>query len=161
MPTSSIGRTALALVAAVTTLVVMAWFDTSLVNDAAQRGVQTFDRRQYVLLASLGTLMTAGAVLGLGLLAWRSRSAVVGVFYAASGGYLAFQTWIWMDLASGQGNGGQPVLPYPFDRVVNHTISATVGPLNAVGIIGGGMLIAGIAVIARWLRERSGASEPR
>jgi hypothetical protein len=152
MLTSSIGRTALALAAAVVVLVAMAWFDASVVHDAVRRMAQTFDGSQ-LLVSSLGTIASAGAVLLLALLAWQSGSAVVGILYAAVGAYFAFQQWIWMTIA--------PVLPYPFDRVVNHAFSATVGPLNAVGIIGGGMLIAGIAVIARWLRERSGASGTR
>jgi hypothetical protein len=157
---SKVGRTALALVAAAVALVAITWFDTTVVHDAAQQGAQAFDHSQYALFASLGTVASAGAVLLLALLAWWSRSAAVGVLYAAVGAYFAFQLWIWMNLA-GQRNDTPPMLPYPLDSAVNHIHLATAGPLNAVGIIGAGMLIAGVAVITRSLRERTGSPVPR
>jgi hypothetical protein len=153
---SKVGKRALALGAAAAVLVVMAWFDTTIVRDAAKQGALIFDHSQYALVAALGMILSAGAVLLLALLAWRSRSVAVGVIYALVGAYLAFQQWIWMDLA-GQINGAPPVLPYPLDSAVNHILNATIGPLIAVGIIGAGMLVAGVAVIPRSLRQRTGS----
>ena len=126
---SKVGSAALALVAAALVLVVMAWFDTTVVRDAVSRRPQTFDMSPYALVAALGMILIAGAVLLLALLAWRTRSVAVGVVYALVGAYFAFQEWIWMNLA-GQVNGAPPVLPYPLDRAVNHIFSATVGNLE-------------------------------
>ncbi len=147
--TTKVGRTALALVAAVVVLVMMAWFDTTVVRDAAHEAAQTFDSSRYTLIVSLGMIMIAGAVLLLASLAWRSRSVAVGVLYAAVGAYFAFQLWIYTYLA------GQ-VLPDPLATAVVNISFATLGPLNAVGIVGGGMLIAGVAVLTRSFRERTG-----
>jgi hypothetical protein len=157
---SRVGRSALALAAAVVVLVMIAWFDTTVVSDAAQQGAQSFDNRRYVLVAALGTILIAGSVLLLALLAWRSRSVAVGVVYTAVGAYFALQLWVWMNLAA-QVNDTPPVLPYPLDRVVNHIFSATYGRLNAVGIVGAGMLVAGVAVLAQRVRERTRSSIPR
>lgn len=157
---SKVGRTALALVAAAVVLVVMAWFDTTVVRDAIQQGRANFDSSQSTLIMSLGTVASAGAVLLLALLAWWSRSAAVGALYAAVGAYFAFQLWIWMNLA-GTRNDTPPMLPHPLDSAVNHIHLATAGPLNAVGIIGGGMLVAGVAILTRSFRERIGSSVPR
>ena len=108
---SNVGRTALALVAAAVVLVVMAWFDATVVYQAIQRGADNYDFSQSAPLAALGTVASAGAVLLLTLLAWRSRSAVVGVLYAVVGAYFAFQEWIWASLAHAP--AGPPVLPEP------------------------------------------------
>ncbi len=150
---SRAGRTALALAAAAVALVVLAWFDTTVVGDAARQGAQSFDNSQYFLVASLGTVASAGAVLLLALLAWRSRSAVVGVIYTLLGAYFAFQAWIWATVA--------PELPDQLASIANATFNASVGSLNAVGIIGGGMLIVGVAVLTRSFRERTDSSVPR
>jgi len=149
---TKVGGTALALVAAVVVLVVMAWFDTTVVQDAARQAAQTFDSSQYALIASFGMIMIAGAVLLLSLFAWRSGSVAVGILYAAVGAYFAFQLWIYTYL-SGQ-------LPQPLATAVVNINTATLGPLNAVGVVGGGMLIAGVAVLTRSFRERPGVSTP-
>jgi hypothetical protein len=151
---TKVGGTALALITAVVVLVVMAWFDTTVVHDAANQAAQTFDSSQYALIASLGMIMIAGAVLLLASLARLSRSIAVGILYVAVGAYFAFQLWIWTYLA-GQINAE------PLTTAVVNISNATIGPLNAVGIAGGGMLIAGVAVLTRRFRERPGASAPR
>ena len=104
--------------------------------------------------------MISGAVLLLALLAWRSRSVVVGVGYALVGMFFAFLMWVWTTPA-GTHNDAPPVLPEPIVAAVSWVVRESVGPLNAVGIIGGGMLIAGVAVIARSFRERTGSSISR
>jgi hypothetical protein len=157
---STLGRAALALVAAAVVLVVMAWFDTTVVHDAIQQGVQTFDNGPATLITSLGMIVIAGAVLLLASLGWRSRSVVVGVSYALVGTFFAFLIWIWTTPA-GTHNDVPPVLPEPLVAAVSGIVLASVGPLNMVGIVGGGMLIAGVAVIARSVREGTGSSFPR
>jgi hypothetical protein len=156
---SRVGRSAVALAAAAVVLAVMAWFDTTVVSNAAQREAQTFDMSGYALVEALGTILIAGSVLLLALLAWRSRSVAVGVAYALVGAYFALQLWITWTFAA-QANGAPPVLPYPLDRAVNHVFSATYGRLNAVGIVGAGMLVAGVAVLAQRFRERTRSSVP-
>jgi len=151
---------ALALVAAPVVLILMAWFDTTVVHGASQQAAATFDMSQVGLVVALGMTLVAGAVLALALIAWRSRSVAVGVVYAVVGAYLALQVWIIWTFAA-QINDTPPVLPEPFLSAVTNLYHATDGPLNAVGIIGAGMLVAGVAVIARSFRHRSGASAPR
>jgi hypothetical protein len=155
------GRAASALVAAAVVLTFMAWFDTTAIRDAAQQAAQDFDSRPYAIVASIGTLMTGGSVLLLAVLAWRSRSVPVGVIYALVGGYFVFQAPIWMNLASASSDGSQAPLPGPLINVVNSLAMASVGQLNAVGVIGAGMLVAGVAVIASRLRERTGSPAGR
>ena len=157
---SKAGRTALALVAAAVVLIVMAWFDATVVRDAIRRGSANFDSSQSTLTESLGMILIAGAVLLLASLAWRSRSVVVGVVYALVGTFFAFLLWVWTNPA-GTHNDVPPVLPDPLVAAVSNIVMAGVGPLNAVGIVGGGMLIAGVAVITWSLRERTGSSVPR
>ncbi len=71
--------------AAAIALVVMAWFDTTVVRDTIQRGSAIFDSSPSAFVMSLGMIMISGAVLLLASLAWRSGSVVVGVGYALVG----------------------------------------------------------------------------
>jgi len=142
-------------------LMVMAWFDTTVIDDAARQAAQTFNSRPYALLGSLGMALIAGSGLLLALLAWRSRSVLVGVIYALVGAYFAFQLPIWMNLAWAASDGTPAALPEPFLTVVDNLVPATSGQLNAVGIIGSGMLVVGVAVIALWLRGRTASTVAR
>ena len=154
---TKVGTTTLALVAPIVVLVALALFDTTVVHDAVRQASSTFDSTQYTLVVSLGTIVIAGAVLLLASVAWRSGSIAVGIVYAAVGAYFALQLWIYMYLA------GQ-VLPEPLETAVINVSFATLGPLNAVGIVGGGMVIAGVAVLTRSFRDRSrapAADDPR
>lgn len=147
------GRAALALVVALGVLAVMAWFDTTVVREALARGRPTFEMGQYTLLWSLGSFATAAAVVLLVALAWRSRSAAVGAIYLVVGGLFAFLPWILVSFASSH-NGVPALLPDPLAIAVASLHEATIGQLNAVGVIGAGMALAGVAVLVRSFRER-------
>jgi hypothetical protein len=153
------GRAALALVVAVGVLLVMAWFDTMVVVEAGQRAQAIFDSGQAMPLWSLGLFAISGSVLLLGMLAWRSRSTAVGAIYLVVGGFFALLPWILISLASSR-NDVPPALPEPLAIAVGDVYVASVGPLKAVLVIGAGMAIAGVAVIARSFLERTGQPVP-
>lgn len=153
MPKAS--RAALALVVAVGVLAVMAWFDTTVVREALQRGRPTAELGPFALLQSLGALATAAAVVLLVLLAWRSRSVAVGVIFLVVGAFVELRMWILWSFASGR-NDIPALLPDPLAIAVANLAEVTQGPVNAVGVIGAGMVIAGVAVMARSYRERTG-----
>jgi hypothetical protein len=148
------GRSVLALVAAGVVLAVMAWFDSTIMHEARQRAAATFDPGGVQVLGSLGTIAEAGAVLLLALLAWRSRSRAVGAAYIVVGLFFAILPWFVWTFAA-QSNDTPPVLPDPLPGVLGDLYQATSGPLNAIGTIGAGMAIAGVAVIRGGLRGRS------
>lgn len=90
----------------------------------------------------------------LGVLAWRSRSALLGGIYAVAGALFAFlPVFVWRFAA--QINDAPPVLPAPIASAVDEIYFRSTGPLNAVGIIGGGMLLVGLLVMGRSIRGRS------
>ncbi len=75
------GRTLVALAAAAIVLAVVTWFDNTVLPDAEQRwrtsgpaGVDSL-----TTIKALESLLIAGSVLLLGVLAWRSASLVVGL----------------------------------------------------------------------------------
>lgn len=146
MPRSE--RPAIALLVAPTVLFLAGWFDRNVVLDV----VQTFDTDRLLALP-LGSLAVAGSVLLLGVLAWRSHSALVGATYALVGAYLAFQPVI-VRLAA-QINDGPPMLPQPIAQAVSWIYFWSYGPLNAVNAIGAGMLLAGVLVVGRSFQRRS------
>jgi peptidoglycan/LPS O-acetylase OafA/YrhL len=154
-----VGWSALALVAAAGVLAGMAWFDTTVVAVAQQQARAMFDFGQAMPLWTLGMLAIAGAVLLLALLAWRSRSAVVGVVYLAVGGFFACLPWIVMSLTFSR-NDAPPVLPEPIAIALFDFWTATTGPLNAVGVVGAGMAIVGVAVLVRRPRARTITGAP-
>ena len=149
------GRAALALIVAVGVLAVMAWLDTTVVREALQRGRPTFELGQYTLLRALGSFATAAAVVLLALLAWGSRSVAVGMIYLVVGAFVALLPWIAHTFATSH-NDVPALMPDAFARAVFDLYVATDGPLNAAGVIGAGMAIAGVAVMARSFRERTG-----
>ncbi len=91
-------------------------------------------------------------MLGLGGLAWRSGSLAVGTVYAVVGAFFAFLPVLLFDLGA-QVNDTPPVLPQLIADAVGQVYLRVEGPLNAVVIIGAGMLVAGLAVIVRSLRS--------
>ena len=154
---AKVGWSALALIAAASVLAGMAWFDTTVVAVAQRLARATFDSGQAMPPWTLGLFAIAGAILLLALLAWRSRSAVVGVIYVVVGGFFASQLWMLMSLATSR-NDVPPLLPDPIAIALNGIVMATMGPLNAVGVIGAGMAIIGVAVMARRSRQQSVAA---
>jgi hypothetical protein len=157
---SRVGKAAAILGAALATLAVMAWLDTTVMREAQRDAAATFDPHWQALITSLAIVGAVGAAMLLALLAWRLQSLAVGVAYALVGAYLTFEVWIVWTFAA-QYNDTPPVLPDPLLSVVTQLFHATDGPLNLATIVGAGMLVGGGAVITRWLRERAGSPVAR
>jgi hypothetical protein len=151
---SKTGRTLLALVGAAVVLVVMAWFDSTVMNDQARHASAGFDPTVMTTALALGSLLVAGAVLLVATLAWWAGSAIVSLAYVIVGGFFVLLPWILWTLAV-QVNDVPPVLPEPLAVAVSDLYLSTHGPLNAVGTVGAGMVIAAIATTVRWWRGRS------
>lgn len=146
-------RAATALLAAGGVLWVSAWFDHTWLADVQRRAGASFDPIGVVWTLGVGSLAVAGAVLLLAILAWRSRSVLVATAYAVVGAFFTFlPTILWQFAASH--NGDSPVLPQPLADVVGQVYFASTGPVNAVETVGAGMLIVGMAGLARSLRGR-------
>lgn len=152
---SNRGRTLVALGAATLALVVAAWFDSTYLRDAMRNAQANFDTASRIPLFVLGSLLVAGAVLLLGVLAWRAGSPVVSVPYIVVGVFFVGLPWIVLSLAPSTN-----VLPESFASALGSIWYSTMGKLNAVGTIGAGMLIAGIAALRPWWRGRTVAAGP-
>lgn len=140
-----------ALAAAAIVLAIVAWFDNAIMGDVQQQA-RTSGPSSLAMLTLLEGLLVAGSILLLGVLAWRSASVVVGLAYVVIGGFFAAQLWIWWDLAA----GGNDVLPEAIASALRNLFYwSTGGSLNDVATIGAGMLIAGLAALARWWRGRA------
>ncbi len=150
---SKTSRTLVALAAAAIALVIAAWFDNVVMGDVRERA-RTSDPSPIFTMTVLGSLLVAGSVLMLGVLAWRSASVVVGLVYVVVGAFFAALPWLWWNLA----RMTVDVLPEALAVAIRELGSSTGGPLNAVGTIGAAMLIAGIATLARWWRVRAVAA---
>ena len=156
---SNRGRTLVALGAATLALVVAAWFDSTYLRDAMRNAQANFDTASRIPLFVLGSLLVAGAVLLLGVLAWRAGSPVVSVPYIVVGVFFVGLPWIVRLLATST-NDAPSVLPESFTSALWSIWSSTMGQLNAVGTIGAGMLIAGVAALRPWWRGRTVAAGP-
>jgi hypothetical protein len=150
--------TLVALAAAAIVLVIAAWFDTTVMFETRRQAAATFDISKSTTMTALGTLMIAGSVLLVGALAWRAASVVAGLVYVVVGGFIVALPWLVWNLAS-QTHDGPPMLPEPLALALGQTYFSTNGDLNAVGTIGAGMLIAGIAALTRWWRGRAVAAD--
>ena len=157
---SNAWRAAVALGAALVALVVLAWFDNDVMTEAQQRAAATFSSSDWLLPSAVGTLVATGAVLLLGVLAWRSRSTWVGVIYAVVGGFIVLLPWIVWSFAA-YVNDVPPVLPEPIGGAVSTLWGETFGPLNAVTIVGAGMTVTGVGLIVRRWRDRAVAGAGR
>jgi hypothetical protein len=154
---SKTGKALVALAAAAIALVIMAWFDNTFLRDALREAQSTFNAASVSPLFVLGSLLTAGAVLLVGALAWRAASVIVGLVYVVVGGFFAALPWLVLSLASATGDAA-PVLPDSLASAVTSIWLSTTGQLNAVATIGAGMLLAGIAALVRWWRGRAAAA---
>ena len=92
-------------------------------------------------------------VLLLGVLAWRSQSALVGAVYLVVGAFFTFMLVILWKFAA-EINGAPPLLPGPAADAVGQIYQWSYGPLNAVATIGAGMFLVGLLVVGRALRAR-------
>lgn len=147
--------TLVALAAAAIVLVIAAWFDTTVMRDVQQQAL-TGDPSPEAMMTVLEALLVAGSVLLLGVLAWRSASVVVGIVYGIVGSFFMAQLWIWWNLA----REGSDVLPEAVALALRNLFFWATGgsPLNDIATIGAGMLIAGLAALARWWRVRAVAA---
>ena len=151
---SKTGRTLSALVGAALALVIASWFDKTVMFDAVRHAQAEFDAAGLTALIAAGLMLVAGSVLLVGVLAWRAASVVVGIAYAVVGGFFLLLPWIVWNFAT-EVNDVPPVLPEPLLTVVSEVYRWTsIGSLNAVGTIGASMLIAGVAALVRWQRDR-------
>jgi hypothetical protein len=153
-------RKLVALVAAGVVLLIVGWLDTVVLVGIQRRSEETFDISQVAWALPLGYLAVAAALLAIGLLARWVNSAFVGLAYALVGAFLTFLfpiEWQWAAAI----NGAAPFLPGPIASFVNEAYLRTEqGPLNAVAIIGAGMLLVGLANIGLALRrERPAAGD--
>jgi hypothetical protein len=154
---SRTGRTLVAVAGAALVLVVATWFDNTFMRDAVRHAQANFEMGGLGSVIAVGSMLVAGSVLLVGVLAWRAASVAVGVAYALAGGFLVMLPWIVWNFAT-QVNDTPPVLPEPLLSVVSEIYFRTAGgSLNAVGTIGAAMLIAGVAALVRWQRERAAA----
>ena len=151
---SKSGRAAIAILVAGAVLFLAAWFDSRFLGDIQQQADATFDPTGTLLARSFGSVVVVSALLLLGFLAWRSRSALVGAAYVLVGGFFAFQMVIFWGLATQRGNT-PPVLPGPIVDVLGQINAWSSGPTNAVGTIGAGMFVVGLLVVGRSFRARS------
>ena len=150
---SKVGQAAIAIVVAAAVLWLAAWLDGTVMRDIQRQAAASFDETGLELAYSLGSLAVAGSVLLLGVLAWRSPSALVGVAYILVGGFFAFMPVIVFPFAA-QINGAPPLLPGPIADAVGQIYFSSFGPLNAVATVGAGMFVVGLLVVGRALRAR-------
>jgi hypothetical protein len=150
---SKAGRAAVAILVAAAVLWLAGWLDGTVMRDIGRQAAQSFDETGLELAYSLGAVAVAGGVLLLGVLAWRSRSALVGAVYLVVGGCFAFMPLInwWGGVRI---NGAPPVLPGPIADAVGQIFFSSFGPLNAIATIGGGMFIVGLLVVGRSVGAR-------
>jgi hypothetical protein len=153
-----LGRTIAAIVGAGILLVIAGWLDTVVLVGIKRSSESSFDIAAFVWSQSFGFLAIAGAVLAVGVLGLLARSLLVGVVYALVGALLVFLgPIVWLGAASI--NGADPILPEPITTLVNNLyFYGEQGPLNAVAIIGAGMLLVGIVSISDGIRHRAPAA---
>jgi len=154
-------RAALAIIAAAIAVPVLAWLDGSLMADARRGAAATFDASGLMVLGAIAAFMIGGAVLLLGTLAWRTASVAVGSIYLAVGAVLALAPVVSWTLGSVRAGMAEAVLPEDLAVLVNTLAFAIDGPLNAVSIVAGGMVVAGLATIVRGMRTRRSAGDRR
>ena len=145
------GRAAVAVLVAAAVLWLAGWADGTVMRDIGRREAQTFDPTGLSLAYAFGAVAVASAVLLLAVLAWRSRSALVGAAYVLVGGFFAFMPVIVWKFAA-EINGAAPLLPGPVADAVGQIYQWSYGPLNAIATVGAGMFVVGLRVVGRALR---------
>lgn len=143
-------------------IVVAAWLDTDVMQGLRQREAATYSVTERALVQPLGYLAITG-----GILRWCSlrggRDLLFGLAYVLVGAFFAFLvtflvTFVWTVAA--QVNDAPSVLPEPIAVFLSQVyLHAESGPLNAVAIIGAGMLLIGLATIGLGLRSRASAAQ--
>jgi hypothetical protein len=147
-------RAILALLAGGAILVVARWFDAEVLREAQGRMAATFEVAPFIWSLSLGYVITAAAVLLVGLLAWWSRSLLVAIVYSLAGAFLASYLAVDMVYAE-QVNDAPSVLPHPLADLWTVWYRVMVpGPLQTLFVVGAGMLLAGLGGIGLSIRRR-------
>lgn len=163
---SKLSRTLAALAAAAIVLIGAGWIDSAWARHAESQANAAGDIYGFATVEVFGSLLIAGSVLLLGVLAWRSASAVVGLVYVVVGGFLVALPWLFWNFAF----ASPPVLPEALALALRHLFYFTVGgsenlyylnggPLNAVGTISAAMLFGGVAALTRYWRGRAFAAD--
>ena len=150
-------RSLVAALMAPAVLLVAHWFDAGVLVDAQRQAGYTFDPAPLMDLMVVAHVLTAAGAVALALVAWRSRSVLVGVGYVLVGGFLVCLPAIVWAFAVGV-NGAAPLAPAPIATTMFQwfTVLAT-GVTGAVFTIAGGMLLSGLAVIWSVLQDRRSA----
>jgi hypothetical protein len=152
---SRTGRTFGALAGAALVLAVANAYDGTFLRDVLRTAQAHFDAGGVGVGIALGSMLVAGSVLLVGVLAWRAASVVVDLVYIVAGGFLVTLPWLVWTFATTI-NDTPPVLPEPIATFLGNIYFETSGgSLNAVGTIGAAMLIAGVASLVRWSRTRA------
>ncbi len=156
------GKSLVATLVAVVALAIAHWFDAGVLLEAQYRAGTTFEPGPLFYLISVAHLITAAGVVALALAAWWSRSLLVGVGYAAVGGFLVLLPATVWEFATGV-NGAPPPAPEPIATALgNWYFTLATGVTGSVFTLGAAMLISGLAVIGRALRapRREPVAEP-
>ncbi len=150
-------RSLVAALMAPAVLLVAHWFDAGVLVDAQRQAGYTYDPAPLMDLMVVAHVLTAAGAVVLALVAWRSRSVLVGVGYVLVGGFLVcLPAIVWAFAVSV--NGAAPLAPAPIATAMFQwfTVLAT-GVTGAVFTIAGGMLLSGLAVIWSVLQDRRSA----
>jgi hypothetical protein len=158
---SKAGRAAVAILVAAGVVWLAGWLDGTVMRDIGRQAAQSFDNTGLEVADSLGAVAVAGGVLLLGVLGWRSQSALVGAAYVLVGAFFAFMPVIVFPFAA-QINGAPPLLPGPIADAVGQIYFSSYGPLNAIATVGAGMFVVGLLAVGRSIRARmvGRAAEP-
>lgn len=144
----------IAIAAAAVLLFVGGWVDNHVMTRFDQQFRSTFDPAWPTFALAIGQLAVAGAVVLLVVLAWRSRSRLVGWTYLLAGAFfLGLRLLVWL-FAFGV-NNAPPVAPAPIADLLSGLMFDTFGPLNAIPMVGAGMVLGGLLVLGRRLNDRS------
>lgn len=142
-----------ALAVAAVLLFLAGWLDNNVMTGFRQQFLSGYDAGWSTFALELGQLALAAAVVLLVVLAWRSRSSVVGWAYTIVGAFfLGLQLIVWL-FAFGV-NNTPPVAPAPIADFLVQLRFDTYGPLNATPTVGAGMVIGGLLVLGRRLNDR-------
>jgi hypothetical protein len=137
--------------AAAVILAFSAWFDTTVIAGAQRASSSTFDVTPYGLAFGVGSVVVAGLVLAVAAIGWQCRSIGLGIVYLTIGGLFAFLVYLMLAVGAAIASPNGPSPLFDLLSVLSNLNASTMGPLNAVSIVGGGMAIIGIAQIATGL----------
>ncbi|HEX7474163.1 MAG TPA: hypothetical protein VF323_13850 [Candidatus Limnocylindrales bacterium] len=146
-------RPLIAALAAVLAVLIAHWFDARVLADAEREGTQTFNSSLFFYLTPIAHVLTAAGVVGLALVAWWSRSLLLGVAYAVAGGAIVFLPAFVQAFATGA-NDTPPIAPEPIASTLwSWFVTVGAGVTGVVFTLGAAMLLSGLAVIVRMLRR--------